>query len=89
LIISGPVGDGPGPYSVHHWDGRDMIPGKKREQAELGKAIKLGDIDSPNGGKAEGILVLEETDSSSYKFMVIFDGVKNGGPKLFGYSKNN
>ena len=89
LIISGPVGDGPGPYSVHHWDGRDMIPGKKREQAELGKAIKLGDIDSPDGGKAEGILVMEATGGNYYKFMVIFDGVKNGGPKLFGYSKNN
>jgi hypothetical protein len=89
LIISGPVGDGPGPYSVHHWDGRDMIPGKKREPAEIGKMIKLGDIDSPEGGKAEGILVLEETGSGSYKFMVIFDGVKNGSPRLFRFSKDN
>jgi hypothetical protein len=89
LIISGPVGDGPGPYSVHHWDGRDMVPGKKREQAEIGKVIKLGEIKPPDGGKAEGILVLEETDSSSYKFMVIFDGVINGSPGLFRFSRNN
>jgi hypothetical protein len=83
LIISGPVGDGPGAYSVHHWDGRDMIPGKKRKQAEIGKMIKLGEIDPPNGGKAEGILVIDESDKGSYKFMVIFDGVENGGPMLF------
>lgn len=89
LIISGPVGDGAGPYSVHYWDGRDMIPGKEREQAEIGKVIKFGEIKPPEGGKAEGILVLEETDSSSYKFMVIFDGVKNGSPGLFKFSKNN
>jgi Protein of unknown function (DUF3616) len=88
LIISGPVGDGPGAYSVHHWNGRDMIPGKKREPAEIGMAIKLGDIDTPEGGKAEGILVLEETDIGSYKFMVIFDGVKNGSPMLFKFSKD-
>jgi hypothetical protein len=89
LIISGPVGDGPGPYSVHHWDGRDMIPGNKREQAEIGKAIKLGDIDTPAGGKAEGILVMGENNNGSYKLMVVFDGIKNGGPKLFEYSKDN
>jgi len=89
LIISGPVGDGPGAYSVHHWDGRDMIPGEKREQAEIGQMIKLGGIDSPEGGKAEGILVLEETGSNAYKFMVIFDGVKNGSPGLFKFSKDN
>jgi len=89
LIISGPVGDGPGAYSVHHWDGRDMIPGKKREQAEIGKVNKLGDIDAPDGGKAEGILVLGGTDIGSYEFMIIFDGVKNGSPMLFKFSKDN
>jgi hypothetical protein len=89
LIISGPVGDGPGVYAVHHWDGRDMIPGKKREQAEIGKVIKLGEIDSPDGGKAEGILVMEATGSSSYEFMIIFDGVKNGSPMLFKFSKDD
>ena len=35
LVISGPVGDGPGAFSVHHWDGRDMIPGKERAPAEI------------------------------------------------------
>lgn len=89
LIISGPVGDGAGPYSVHHWDGRDMVPGKKREQAEIGKAIKLGDIDTPAGGKAEGILVMDENNNGSYKLMVVFDGIKNGAPKLFEYSRDN
>ncbi len=89
LIISGPVGDGPGAYAVHHWDGRDMIPGKKREQAEIGKMIKLGEIDPPDGGKAEGILVIDENDSGSYKFIVVFDGVENGGAKLFNFSGGN
>jgi hypothetical protein len=89
LVISGPVGDGPGAYSVHHWDGRDMIPGDGREQAEIGKMIKLGEIDSPHGSKAEGILVMDANDSSSYQFMVIFDGIKNGSPKRFKFSKDN
>lgn len=87
LIISGPVGDGPGTYSVHHWDGRDMIPGKKREQAEIGKVIKLGEIDPPEGGKAEGILVVGENDGGSYEFMLVFDGVKNGSPMLFKFAR--
>jgi hypothetical protein len=89
LIISGPVGDGPGAYSVHHWDGRDMIPGKKRKQAEIGKMIKLGEIDPPDGGKVEGILVIDENDNGSYKFMVVFDGVENGGPMLYEFSEGN
>jgi hypothetical protein len=89
LIISGPVGDGAGAYAVHHWDGRDMIPGKKRAQAEIGKMIKLGEIDPPEGGKAEGILVMDESDNGSYKFMVIFDGVENGGAMLFKSSGGN
>ena len=89
LIISGPVGDGSGAYSVHHWDGRDMIPGKDRAPAEIGIVIKFGEIEPPAGGKAEGILILDQTGSSSYKFMIIFDGIKNGSPMLFKFSKDN
>jgi hypothetical protein len=66
-----------------------MIPGKERAQAEIGKVIKFGEIKPPAGGKAEGILVMDENDSVSYKFMVIFDGIKNGSPGLFRFSKNN
>lgn len=89
LIISGPVGDGPGAYAVHHWDGRDMIPGKNREPAETGKMIKLGEIDPPDGGKAEGILAMDENDNGSYSFIIVFDGIENGGPTLFNFSGDN
>jgi hypothetical protein len=55
LIVSGPVGDAPGPYLVHHWNGQDMVPGKDRDDT-TGYIAKLGEIDVSKG-KAEGILV--------------------------------
>jgi len=85
LLVSGPVGEAPGPYQVYHWNGLDMVPGKDRDDTE-GYIKKLGDIDVSKG-KAEGILVLEPErgadDDCQYKFMIIFDGIINGNPKIF------
>ena len=90
LIVSGPVGDAPGPYQVYHWNGLDMVPGKDRADTK-GHIRKLGNIDVSKG-KAEGILVLEvergADDHCEYKFMIIFDGVINGNPKIYCSSKD-
>jgi hypothetical protein len=82
LIISGPVGDGPGSYRVHYWNGQDMIPGKDREKTK-DYVSELGEIDAPRKGKAEGILVLDPDDDCSSRFMIVYDGVKNGGPQIY------
>jgi len=85
LLVSGPVGDAPGPYQVYHWNGLDMVPGKDRTDTE-GYIKKLGNIEVSKG-KAEGILALEvergADDDCQYKFMIIFDGIINGNPKIY------
>ena len=90
LIVSGPVGDAPGPYQVYHWNGLDMVPGKDRADTK-GYIKKLGNIDVSRG-KAEGILALEpergSDDDCQYKFMIIFDGVINGNPEIYCSSKD-
>jgi hypothetical protein len=90
LIISGPVGDAPGPYQVYHWNGLDMVPGEDRADTK-GYIKKLGNINASKG-KAEGILALEvergADDDCQYKFMIIFDGIINGNPKLYCSSKD-
>ena len=90
LLVSGPVGDAPGPYQVYHWNGLDMVPGKDRADTK-GYIKKLGNIDVSKG-KAEGILPLElergADDDCQYKFMIIFDGVVNGNPKIYCSSKD-
>jgi hypothetical protein len=83
LILSGPVGDGPGPYQLHHWDGKDLIPGKNREPKEMGKIKLLGEIDVPKGGKAEGITVLSENEGGIYEFVIVYDGAQKGMPRRF------
>ena len=90
LIVSGPVGDAPGPYQVYHWNGLDMVPGKGRDDTK-GYIKKLGNIDVSKG-KAEGLLALQVErgvdDDCQYKFMIIFDGIINGGPKIYCSSKD-
>jgi hypothetical protein len=67
-----------------------MVPGKDRADTE-GYIKKLGNIDASKG-KAEGILALEPergaVDDCQYKFMIIFDGIINGNPKIYCSSKD-
>jgi hypothetical protein len=90
LLVSGPVGDAPGPYQVYHWNGLDMVPGKDRSDTKA-YIKKLGNL-AVSKGKAEGILALElergADDDCQYKFMIIFDGIINGGPKIYCSSKD-
>lgn len=90
LIVSGPVGDAPGPYQVYHWNGLDMVPGKDLADTK-GYINKLGNIEVSKG-KAEGILALEvergSDDDCQYKFMIIFDGIINGNPRIYCSSRD-
>ena len=89
LLVSGPVGDAPGPYQVYHWNGLDMVPGKDHDDTEA-NIKKLGSIEVSQG-KAEGILALQDErgadDDCQYKFMIIFDGIINGSPTIYCSSK--
>ena len=44
--------------------------------------VLLGEIPPREGGKAEGITVLEETDSS-YEVIIVFDGLDKGSPMRY------
>ena len=88
LLIAGPVGDGPESYELYHWDGKDMIPGKDRESADLGHLSLLGEINPPQRvdtrarAKAEGVVVLAEHETS-YDLILVFDSAANGGAQRF------
>lgn len=99
LLVSGPVGNAPGPYQVYHWNGMDMVPGEYRGDEDRGDEDrydveayikKLGNIEVSKG-KAEGILALPVErgvdDDCQYKFMIIFDGIVNGNPAIYCSSK--
>lgn len=74
LILAGPVGDAPADYRFYFWDGEDCLAGT---DSPGGKCEPLGDIEVPDGGKAEGLAVTNET-RTSYDVLVVFDGVDDG-----------
>lgn len=87
LIIGGPMGDAPGPYSLYFWDGTDMVYGTDHIRPMPPAVIHLEEIQPPIGdngapGKAEGITVLEET-ATEYKALIVYDSIKGGGPQLW------
>jgi len=81
LIIAGSVGDGTASYQLYHWDGGDMVPGKKRGGHDLGVVTLLSEIEPPVGGKAEGVTVISESDDG-YHLLVAYDGVVDRGEVL-------
>jgi hypothetical protein len=72
LILTGPVGDGPGSYQLYHWDGKDILPGSDH----VGQVSLLCEIRPPREGKAEGIVVLEETDTW-YDLIIVYGCVND------------
>ncbi len=82
LILGGPVGDF-GSYELYYWNGKDCIPG---EGGQGGEVIPLGKIPTPDGMKAEGVTVLEET-KTYYKIIIVYDSARLGNPTLFNVSK--
>jgi hypothetical protein len=72
LVLAGPTRDEPVPYSVWQWN-------------EGGAPRRLATLDLKRvteGAKAEILLLLAEKPKS-YRVLVIFDGIENGGPLSF------
>lgn len=70
VVLSGPVGDGPGAYALHLWDGRDCLAGKDAPGCGL---VALGALPE-RSGKPEG-LVLEAEEPGGLLLLVLLDGV--------------
>jgi hypothetical protein len=67
LVLSGPAVDQPGAPSLFHFDPTN------------GALVKLGTVAEPTNRKADTLLVLQE-DPEFLRFVLMFDGVENGGP---------
>jgi hypothetical protein len=78
LILAGPVGDGPGAYHLYVWDGRDCLPGQRRPDEPVGRLEWLGKMATEKEAKAEGLTVLDESNTA-YEVLIVFDGLKDGG----------
>ncbi|MBI1880867.1 MAG: DUF3616 domain-containing protein [Chloroflexi bacterium] len=86
LIVAGPVGDGSTSYPLYHWDGKDIVIGEDRATQDIGKMRLLAEIQPPEGGKAEGMVVLQEQDTW-YELLIIYDGVKDDVAQRFRVDK--
>jgi hypothetical protein len=71
LLLSGPVGDAPGPFRIWLWDGKDQLPGTDRF---VRPAKRLGNVGVPPGAKAEGLGLLGAQGDEA-DLLVILDGV--------------
>ncbi|QGJ69102.1 Hypothetical protein PBC10988_7680 [Planctomycetales bacterium 10988] len=80
LLIAGPMGDGPGTYQIIWWNGGNTLIGEGNPNP--GKLKILGEFPHHQEGKAEGLVVLEE-EEDEYEVIVLFDGLKDGSPRLY------
>lgn len=78
LILAGPPADADGAYALYFWDGSDAVPGSDRD---ISPAVRLAPVETPAGGKAEGLAVLGR-DGRCYRLVVVFDGVPGGAPAV-------
>ena len=76
LAIAGPVGDGDASYQLYFWDGEDTLPD---DGASKGRLELLGELPTPEGAKAEG-LVVSKDEPEGWEIVVIYDGVSRGAP---------
>jgi len=74
LLLTGPVGDAPGPFRLWLWDGKDQLPGNDRR---ISPAVRLGNVQVPAGARAEG-LALIEASGDRVELLLVHDGVVNG-----------
>ena len=82
LILAGPMGDGPGSYRLYRWNGQDCVPGKDKIDA-LKNVKALCDLpEMPEGAKAEGLAVMGRPNGE-YEFLILFDGIANGGATVY------
>jgi len=69
---------------VYEWDGRDCLPGTDRPVAQ-GQCRLLCDL-PPLNGAPEGIALPTET-AEYYRFLIVADGLANGGCQEFRISR--
>ena len=81
LVLAGPVGDVPASFPVYLWDGGDCLPGGGQPTG-AGRLALLGEIPTPEGGKAEG-LVVESESAHDYTALILYDGLADGGATRF------
>ena len=87
LILAGPVGDGKSSYQIYFWNGEDVVCGKDRPDASKALVL-LGEVPmSSSDGKAEGLTVIGEVDST-YKVVLAFDGIENGGLRMYSVTQH-
>ena len=79
LVLAGPVGDSPGDYVLYFWDGRDCVPGEGQRACDFDR---LGVVETPKGGKAEGVALIDE-QQKGWKVLVVYDSAAEGKPTLF------
>lgn len=87
LIVAGPIGGGSASYELYYWDGKDTIIGDDRADEDIGKVELLGEIPTPEEGKAEGLAVVEE-GSTYYDVIIVYDGVENNVAQCFRVDKS-
>ncbi len=87
LILAGPVGDGSVAYKLYHWDGKDTIIGKNRSREEAGTVMSLGEVPTPEGGKPEGIAIIEE-GTTYYDVLIVYDGIEANVARCFRADKS-
>lgn len=73
VLLCGPSDDADVGYTLRLW-----MPDRKTEL--------IGFVPTPRKGKAEGLILIRETETL-LKFAVLFDGVKNGAPLLLTIAK--
>ena len=71
LVLTGPVGDGPGPFRLWLWDGQDQMPGV---DAHFRPAQRLGNLAVPEGGRAEGLALLHAS-GDQVELLLVIDGI--------------
>lgn len=69
LILSGPVVETAGTYSISYWDEQSTAP---KPRAEL-RGV-------PAGGKPETVIVIDESDPQYYRVLVLIESIENGNP---------
>jgi broad specificity phosphatase PhoE len=85
LLISGPPGEGRDAQRLYHWDGEDMLLGKRTssdESERRGRVTLLGTIPCPPGARAEG-LALRAESTTKFSILIVYDGAPGGALTAF------
>ena len=82
LILADATGEDGDHFQIYFWNGAENLP--KPNPAPIIKF--LSKIPTAKNTRAEGLTILAET-SSSYRVLVVYDGVAEGNPTIFEINK--